>query len=120
MTKKSKQEWYDLVMECRRSGLTDRQWCLQQNIPFSTFYYHIRRLRREACELPVSTGASTTPVVQDIVKLSVFEDEPEMISTEGSGQAAISLQLNGVTINIQNQASASVIANTLKALRELC
>lgn len=40
---------YELVMQCRRSGLSDRQWCLDNDIVPSTFYYWVRRLRQHAC-----------------------------------------------------------------------
>ena len=30
---------YELVMQCRKSGLSDRQWCLDNDIVPSTFYY---------------------------------------------------------------------------------
>ena len=31
-------EQYRLVMECRQSGLSDYQWCLEQGIKPSIFY----------------------------------------------------------------------------------
>ena len=44
---------YELVMQCRKSGLSDRQWCLDNDIVPSTFYYWVRRLRQHACyDLP--------------------------------------------------------------------
>ena len=39
---------YELVMQCRKSGLSDRQWCLDNDIVPSTFYYWVRRLRQQA------------------------------------------------------------------------
>ncbi len=36
---------YELVMQCRRSGLSDRQWCLDNDIVPRTFYCWVRRLR---------------------------------------------------------------------------
>lgn len=44
---------YELVMQCRKSGLSDRQWCLDNDIVPSTFYYWVRRLQQHACyDLP--------------------------------------------------------------------
>ena len=39
------------------SGLFDRQWCIQNGIAVSTFYYHIKSLRKKACEIPEASYA---------------------------------------------------------------
>ncbi|MFQ6806520.1 MAG: IS66 family insertion sequence element accessory protein TnpA [Lachnospiraceae bacterium] len=41
------EHWLNLITQCRSSGLTDRQWCIENGIPFSTFYYHVRTLRKK-------------------------------------------------------------------------
>ena len=51
-TRRTNEEWMNLIHECRTSGLTDRQWCLEHNIQPSNFYYHIRRFREMACDIP--------------------------------------------------------------------
>ena len=32
------EEQYRLIMECRQSGLTDHQWCVEHDIKPGTFY----------------------------------------------------------------------------------
>lgn len=39
--------WLERITQCRSSGLTDRQWCIENGIPVSTFYYHVRNLTRQ-------------------------------------------------------------------------
>ncbi len=34
--------WLEWITQCRPSGLTDHQWCIENGIPVSTFYYHVR------------------------------------------------------------------------------
>ena len=29
--------WLERITQCRSSGLTDRQWCIENGIPVSTF-----------------------------------------------------------------------------------
>ena len=48
----------NLITQCRSSGLTDRQWCIEDGIPVSTFYYHVRALRKKACEVPEAVDAA--------------------------------------------------------------
>lgn len=45
----SPQRQYELIMECRSSGMTDSQWCLQHGIKPGTFYNWISRLRKKSC-----------------------------------------------------------------------
>ncbi len=122
MLKIKKEDWFSVINECRNSGLSDRQWCHENDIAYSTFYYHMRRLKREACELPESTRTCTIPVKQEVVQLT-FDNpldtyEPKQI--ESAPSCAIMLQVNNVTLHISNHASATVISNTISALQGLC
>lgn len=48
----------ELVQECRTSGLTDKTWCELNHIQRSSLYYHIRRFRNMACEIPENPVSS--------------------------------------------------------------
>ena len=43
------EEQYRLTMECRKSGLSDHQWCLNNDINPGTFYNWVKRLRKNGC-----------------------------------------------------------------------
>ena len=63
------EEQYRLIMECRQSGLTDHQWCVEHDIKPGTFYNWVKRLRQKGCvDLP---GQPEAPIVhQKARKLS--------------------------------------------------
>ncbi|MCU6801110.1 IS66 family insertion sequence element accessory protein TnpA [Alitiscatomonas aceti] len=49
MSTTSKEDhWLELITQCRSSGLTGHQWCIENGIPVSTFYYHVLALRKKA------------------------------------------------------------------------
>ena len=49
----STDEQFRLIMECRVSGFTDHEWCMQNNIRPGTFYSWVKRLRKNGCtEIP--------------------------------------------------------------------
>jgi transposase-like protein len=49
------EEQYRLIMECRQSGLTDHQWCVEHDIKPGTFYNWVKRLRQKGCvDLPAN------------------------------------------------------------------
>ena len=97
--KRSKEEQLQLITECRQSGLSDAEWCRQHNVCVSTFYNWVKRLRKEACEVPQafyghSLAESPKP---DIVKVDILPDIPEAAVFQHLKQ-----QLNGtLTIHIQ-------------------
>ena len=116
-TRKTNEYWLDVIQKCRSSGLTDRQWCLENNIPFSTFYYHISDLRKKACALPKANISEIAPYKQDIVPLQIMKDQSALSAKETH---AIRLQFKGICMDINENASAVLIQNTLLALQKLC
>ena len=107
----------EIITTCRNSGLSDRQWCIQNDIPTSTFYLNVQKLQKEACEFPPPARRSTLPVKQDVVQLSVIEGEEELAADT---QLAIALRIRDVHIDISNDASPAVITAALQALVTIC
>jgi hypothetical protein len=44
------QEWAKLIEARQDSGLSIKEWCLQNNLPESRYYYYLKKLRLSACE----------------------------------------------------------------------
>lgn len=79
-------EQYRLIMECRSSGLSDYQWYTEHDINLGTFSNWVSRLRKKACyEIPPATGRENFKPVpsQDIIKLEVI---PEVSETTFSNE----------------------------------
>lgn len=119
--------WYDLIQKCRASGKSDYQWLRENNIKSSTFYYHVKKIRQKAFQLPESTKRTSLPEVQEVVPVLFGEQEISFPSgkTEttipiDASITAIRLQLQDICVEISNAASQKVIQNTLSALRSLC
>ena len=72
------EEQYRLIMECRQSGLTDHQWCVEHDIKPGTFYNWVKRLRQKGCvDLPASTGRSyRAPESQEVVRVDFHDTDP--------------------------------------------
>ena len=93
-----------------------------------TFYYHVKQLRKKACEIPETAKEVSKPEIQEVVPV-FFEKEEVAVSNTPSvsafheppdNLAAIRLQVHGICIEITNAASQTVIQNTLSALQSLC
>lgn len=117
---------YGLVMQCRRSGLSDRQWCLDNDIVPSTFYYWVRRLRQHACyDLPETecSGRNVSAAgKQDVVCVNIQPDpvrETAGIPVVNIPETAnIMLQYGGVSIALSNDFEEQTLKRVLLTLRE--
>ena len=67
------EEQYRLIMECRKSGLSDYQWCLNNDINPGTFYNWVKRLRKNGCgDVPEKNQLSTYEQShQEVVKIEM-------------------------------------------------
>ena len=110
--------WLALITQCRSSGLTDRQWCIENGIPVSTFYYHVRALRKKACVIPEAVDAFAQK--QEVIQIPLWEMEQNPSDPVAFPTPSVCLEMQGIRVEIHEQAGADVIRNTLLALRQLC
>lgn len=124
-------EQYQLIMECRSSGLSDYQWCTEHNINPGTFYNWVKRLRKKACyDIPSATGRSgyKPALKQDIVKLEVIPDhQSSVIKAVGSAMLpleetspAIVIMFGTVSIKISNDVDPKLLSQILKTVTGTC
>lgn len=81
-------EQYRLIMECRASGMTDYQWCVEHDIKPGTFYNWVKRLRQSGCENIPPASRRKISARQEVVKIdfsgssfevSDFSNTPETV-----------------------------------------
>lgn len=119
----SDQRWLDLIQQCRTSGKSDKQWLEENNIKSPTFYYHVKQLRKKACDIPKPVRADRNDI-QAVIPLCV-EEPTSVVPTRLCDNAvndaiAVRLTVKGVSVEIANNATQDVIKNTLAALQFLC
>ena len=124
---------YQLIMECRSSGLTDYQWCKEHGIHPGTFYNWVSRLRKKAChDIPdsVSREDLSPPAVQEVVKLNLIpktDSNPGGFLSDGPIQeipqhqaplaAMIEISLGRATIRISNGAEPAMLDRILSLVK---
>lgn len=116
-TTSNDEHWLKLITQCRSSGLTDRQWCIENWIPVSTFYYHIQVLRKKACEIPDTVDA--TAQKQEVVQIPLWETEQHTSDTVALHMPSICLEMQGIYIQIHEQAGADVMGNCIYNLHRI-
>ena len=118
---------YQMILECRSSGLSDYQWCMEHGIKPGTFYNWVRRLRKKACyDIPPAVGRGNYKPVptQEVVPLLILDEEPETPSTLRVEQntcigatvsvPVVELNYNGVSIRIANDINPHLLSQILE------
>ena len=72
-----KAEWTERIRKCSESGLTVSEWCRENGINLKTYYYHLRKLRKEICE-QIPVPVMTVPEECHSVKISIGEVTAEI------------------------------------------
>ena len=126
-------EQYRLIMECRSSGLTDYQWCLEHNIKPGTFYNWVKRLRQRDCGgIPSSVGGRISGK-QEVVKIDFQKPSASVAESEAvsgyfpyptstlSEIPVIELVVSGTTVRIPQGTDTAFLEQVLCVLgRALC
>ena len=124
---------YRLIMECRQSGLTDHQWCVEHDIKPGTFYNWVKRLRQKGCmDLPASTGRSyRAPESQEVVRVDFHDTDPLPyeqplnvipVTTERNNLSVtepMKLSVGSFHLTIPNGTDPQLLAQTLRIVKEL-
>lgn len=128
--KVSPQRQYELIMECRSSGMTDSQWCMQHGIKPGTFYNWVSRLRKNSC-LDIPEPACGMEVIpspqQEVVKLEIMpETDSHIVDTPSKdvvyhSSPSIEVSLGKATIRLFNDADPVLAKQIIQSLGDfLC
>ena len=117
-----------LINECRQSGMTDADWCRENDISVSTFYNWVSRCRKAAADQipPPNYGHCEIPrSKQDVVPIDIVSDHlPEqhtasqMHQTNPDNSHTIEVSMNDVIILISNDANPALLTRILRLIRE--
>lgn len=131
------EERFDLILECRNSGLTDYQQCKQKGISTNTLYRWINRFRQNGYpDIPKAKGKSQiAPAKQEVVKLDIVADT--LCETSGysfcennvqeagpsvfSGSVSPTMEIikNGALIRVSNNVNPQLLDVVLSRLGDL-
>ena len=114
-------EQYQLIMECRSSGLSDYQWCTEHNINPGTFYNWVKRLRKNGCgDIPEKNQLSTYEQShQEVVKIEMNSISVPTDMNKNTDTAAMELMIGNMNLRISNETDPLLLAKTIQIIAEL-
>ena len=123
---RSKDEWFALIQEARKSGMTDAQWCLVNGISHHSFNTAIKRLRKCSYAIPSRSPRDIhdlTATKQDVVKVDIVPDvlpPKEMIpevAPHFDNSHMIEITFGDIHISLCNGADPVLVSKALSLLR---
>ena len=113
------EEQYRLIMECRKSGLSDYQWCLNNDINPGTFYNWVKRLRKNGCgDIPEKNQLSTYEQShQEVVKIEMNSISVPTDMNKNTDTAAMELMIGNMNLRISNETDGYQGYNNLPGIR---
>ena len=126
---RSDEEWFRIINECRRSGLSDSQWCKQHDIRESTFFCAVSRLRKKAYAIPnrdksIDILPDSLPK-QEVVRIDIEPEplqssKPEplqvMPATYLDNSHTIEIDVHGINIRVFNSVDRELLKTVLSTL----
>ena len=104
-----KTNWTKLIQTCLSSGLSKRQWCLQNQVDEKQFYYWQRKLREDA--YAEQTNVMPMELTTSFVEVPVPEVKKPLCVN-----ASAQIHIGGCTIEIADSASDAFLHRLLGAL----
>lgn len=103
------QSWAMQIKECqnRPGDMTIDEWCLQNNITRANYYYRLKCVRQACLDSMESTPA--------FVELPVSEIKSTNECITSSNASAVIRGVNGLTIELHENASAEFMRNLIGA-----
>lgn len=101
------QEWQQRILERQSSGLSVRQWCADNNIQESRYYYWLQTLRNEELALRKPDGV--------FAELQLNGSRPAERDRKPDGICAV-IRHQGLCLEICNGADPTTLEATMRAL----
>lgn len=124
---------YQLIIECYQSGLSTKQWLLENGIHQATFYKWVKKLRETAgYNFPPDNRERKFPVIavkQDVVRVDVIPDNslevttagneitPSQISVAPKTNRTIVIQFKEAKILISDNTDQELLTSVIRSLK---
>jgi len=102
-------EWSKLIEARQDSGLSIKEWCRQNNLPESRYYYYLKKLRLAACESLPSEG-------RDGSQFALVPNHARVSNPVVTRSSNIKITLSNAVVEIGEGANEAQVKFTLEVL----
>lgn len=104
------QIWTQTVHECKNSGMTVKEWCIENGVNEKRFYYWQRRVREEVLA-PIVTfkeDSSTFIQIPTSAPMTPTAFQPDMVLNYGN-----------LRVELKNSVSSKLLVEVLQVIRHV-
>ena len=113
---KQKSNWREMVLACRGSGKTAKQWSEEQGIPYQRYLAWSSKFNRDAKNMAVDRSAKDSAnKARRWATVDLLEQ-----SDENSEQKAITLCCGKWSIHITDKFNPDLLASVLLVVSQIC
>lgn len=118
-------EQIGLINECRQSGMTDTDWCRENDIAVSNFYNWVSHCRKAVADQisPPNYGHLEVPCPkQDVVPIDIVPEPhaaSQMQNPYLDNSHTIEVAMKNITVRISDAADSVLLTRTFRLLQEL-
>lgn len=113
MTSKIRKEnWIKIIEERNRSGLSVKDWCFQNHINETSYYYWLKKIRSSIINESGSQESAFVPLIPIKQKKVCAVDVPDY-----KVASTIVIKSGDVIIELGNNATEEMILNLVKVLK---
>jgi len=109
-------QWAPIIKECKNSGLTVLDWCVENNINEKRFYYWQRKVREELASSLISTNNSSNETTTFVPMLKQDSIPTEMRS---SFTPDMILDIGKYRLEISNTINPQVLSEIIKVIHHV-
>ena len=116
---RNKQKWKQIILDCRRSGLSDRMYMEQNHIPKGAFYYWLRKIREDLVEQhpdllhKPKTDKGNPPAQLVPIQLHKNEDK-----SDASERTELVVEYHGASITVSASTPMDLFRRTLAVMKD--
>ncbi len=109
--------WLSRIRDCRASGQTVSCWCEHNGVGIKSYYYWMRKIKREAFDALPEKQKIKAPVSPSTNTFFAELPKHRKAPTEDT---AVLIRFGATILEIQNGAEKATIEHTLRIIKSLC
>ena len=111
------QGWSELIAECQSSCMTVKDWCATHDINIKTYYYWLRKIRKQVLDnSPIPVNSTLPKAAETQISFKKLEVE----SPVSGMQAAVIVHLPQATLEVAQGTDQQTVEAVLLALKSIC
>ncbi len=110
-------KWASTVNEFKNSGLTQADFCRNNNLKFKQFNYWFRKFKSEDHSI---VKPKPQPKKQSLQWVKLERNEVLQQNPGNNSSSTLNLKIGDVTIEVKNGYNSSLLAQVIDTLRPIC